>query len=575
MPSDFWIRTMQDADSGRLKQALESARVRQRLHPKDIEAMVLLGVLLRRAGDHAQSAHQLRRATELQPGNPVLLRSLAESLMLAQQAGEAIAAWREACALDPGSGDAWLELTTALLITADVDGAAQAAAEGLRHFPDWPPLCSNHAVALARAGRTDDAIASMRRCLRAHPDAADLRSNMLLMLQYAETDAATVLHEHQAFGASMPAPQPPAARPAATPLRVGVLSSDLRGHAVGSFVEPLFRHAPAGTQVIAFSNQAHGHQDPVRLRLQKSTHAWHDVHTLDDAALDALIRRERIDVLLELNGHTADNRLPALARKPAPSIVTAIGYPDTTGLPAVDARIVDSITDPPGSERWCTERPLRIDPCFLCYTPLADAPAPALPPHDAAFTFGSFNNAAKIGPSTAALWARVMHAVPESRLLLKSTGLSDPAVQRVLRQRFTDAGLPLERVEMVGYTTDQMAHLALYNRVHVALDTVPYNGTTTTCEALWMGVPVITTLGDRHAARVSASLLHAAGFPEWVASDAADFARIAARLASDRTALATLRTGMRDRLRASTLLDAPAYAARLHAALRSLQPITA
>jgi len=575
MPSDFWIRTMQDADGGRLKQALESARVRQRLHPKDVEAVLLLGMLLRRSGEHAQSAHQFRRASELQPGDPLILRGLAESLMLAQQPAEAIACWRRACALDPTSGDAWLELTTALLITADVDGAARAAEEGLRHLPEWPPLCSNHAVALARGGHTEQALACMRRCLQAHPDATDLRSNMLLMLHYAEVDAATMLREHQAFGASLPAPQPVSARTADNTLRVGVLSSDLRGHAVGSFVEPLFSHPPAGTQVIAFSNQAHGHEDPMRLRLQKLAHAWHDVHMLDDAALDALIRRERIDVLLELNGHTADNRLPALARKPAPTIVTAIGYPDTTGLPAVDARVVDAITDPPGSERWCTERLLRIDPCFLCYTPLADAPVPAMPAADAPFTFGSFNNAAKIGPSTAALWARVLQAVPDSRLLLKSTGLADPAAQALLQRRFTDAGLPLDRVEMVGNTREQLAHLALYNRVHVALDTVPYNGTTTTCEALWMGVPVVTTRGDRHSARVSASLLHAAGFPEWVASDADHFVRIATHLASDRAALAALRGGMRDRLRASTLLDAPAYAARLHAALRALHAASA
>jgi predicted O-linked N-acetylglucosamine transferase (SPINDLY family) len=420
---------------------------------------------------------------------------------------------------------------------------------------------------LARAGRTDEAIAAMRACLAQHPDAADLRSNMLLMLHYVEADPALVLREHQAFGASMPAPEPPA-HAAGEPLRVGVLSSDLNCHAVGSFVEPMFQHPPAGTQVIAFANAAHAHQDPLRLRLQRMAHAWHDVHLLDDAALDALIRREHIDVLVELNGHTADNRLPALARKPAPVIVTAIGYPDTTGLPAVDGRIVDSITDPPGSERWCTERLLRIDPCFLCYTPLADAPDPAMPPEDAPFTFGSFNNAAKIGPATAALWARVMRAVPESRLLLKSTGLVDPAVQQVLQRLCMDAGVPLERVEMVGITPDQRSHLQMYNRVHVALDTTPYNGTTTTCEALWMGVPVVTLLGDRHSARVSASLLHAAGFPEWVATDAEQFARIAAQLAHDREALTSLRVTMRDRLRASTLLDAPAYAARLHAALR-------
>ena len=290
---------------------------------------------------------------------------------------------------------------------------------------------------------------------------------------------------------------------------------------------------------------------------------------MDDATLDALIRTERIDVLLELAGHTTGHRLAAIARKPAPVIVTAIGYPDTTGLPAVDARLVDSITDPSGTEERCTECLVRLDPCFLCYTPPDEAPEPRMPAADAPITFGSFNNASKIGPSTIRLWARVLAAVPEARLLVKSAGLSDRVTRGSLLQAFAAEGIDAARIDALDLTAGRREHLEAYARVHVALDTTPYNGTTTTCEALWMGVPVITTLGDRHAARVSASLLHAVGHPEWVAKDAADFARIGAALAADRAGLARMRSSLRTRMQASPLCDRAAYGERFHRAVRA------
>jgi len=303
-------------------------------------------------------------------------------------------------------------------------------------------------------------------------------------------------------------------------------------------------------------------------QLQRLCDAWHPCASMSMEGLDAAIRERSIDVLIELSGHTEAGRLPALAGKPAPVIISAIGYPNTTGLPSVDWRVVDSITDPPGSEHLCTERLLRLDPCFLCYSPPSQAPEPAMPPADAPIMFGSFNNAAKIGPSSIELWARVLKAVPGSRLLLKSQTLSDAAGRARIERRFTEAGIDASRLELLAWSKTRQEHLELYARVHVALDTVPYNGTTTTCEALWMGVPTVTTLGDRHAARVSASLLHAAGHAELVAKDAEDFVRLSAALAQDRARLSTLRANLRAELRASPLCDAPAYAARFHAAIR-------
>jgi predicted O-linked N-acetylglucosamine transferase (SPINDLY family) len=569
MPSEFWNRTMWDLQMGRFEQALASVRMQRRLKPQDGETAWLLGTLLQQMGDQEQAAPHLRAAAQFLTDNLHVHRALAEACMMSGRHPEGLEALRRATEIAPTVGDAWLERTAALLMVGDVRRAETVAAEGLLHLPGWPPLTSNRVVALARAGRYDDAIEASRECLRLHPDTFDLRSNVLLMLHYAERPCEEVLDEHRAFGAALPAPAPPVRRTDASGgLRIGVLSCDLRGHAVGSFVEPLLQHAPAGTHLVAFSNQPHGHDDPVRLRLKRHFHAWHEVHMLDDAALDGLIRQERIDVLIELGGHTGNNRLPAIARKPAPLIVTAIGYPDTTGVPAIDLRLVDSVTDPAGSEAWCTERLLRVDPCFLCYTPPADAPEPGMPPDDAPFTFGSFNNAAKVGPSSAAVWSRALDAVPGSRLLLKAHWLADAGVGEAVRGHLRGAGIDLARVELLGETPDVPSHLALYQRVHVALDTTPYNGTTTTCEALWMGVPVLTVPGDRHSARVSASLLNTAGLREFIAPDADSLARAAAALAADRVRLVNFRSGLRDCLRRSALLDARAYGARVHAAIR-------
>ena len=570
MPSEFWLRIVQEAEAGRLDEAIASARLRQRTRPRDVEACELLGLLLLRADEPAQAAHQLHRACELEPGSALLQLRLAEALMRAGRGVEGIAAMRRATALDPSSEDGWLNLTAALIVTGDVQAAAEAAGAGLANHPDSASLASNRAIALARAGRTDAALEGIEGFLAGHPRSHDLRSNMLLMLQYTERAPEAILAAHRAFGASLPPPQPPPARRPADPLRVGLLSADLRGHSVGFFVEPLLAHAPSSVEVTVFSNSPYQGADSTRDRLRGLARAWHEVHAIDDEALDALVRRERIDALIELNGHTGDNRLPALARKPAPLVVTAIGYPDTTGLPAVDVRLVDTVTDPPGAEAWCTERLLRLDPCFLCYTPPTEAIEPALPSGSTPVTFGSFNNVAKLVPRTVALWAKVLQAMPQSRLLLKSIGLEDPAIRASVRERFTAAGVDASRLELRDARLDRAAHLSSYGEVHVALDPTPYNGTTTTCEALWMGVPVVTLRGARHAARVSSSLLQAAGFGEWIAQDATEFVRIATGLAVDRARLATLRTSIRDSLRASPLLDARAYARRFYAALADL-----
>ena len=571
MQSDaFWRETMALAESGRLDEALAAARTRLRIRPRDPASSALLGRLLLAAGRPDQALPQLQRSVELAPRDPAFQNNLGTCLAAVGRHADAVRAFRAALSVDESMVASWVGLAASQFALGQSDDGLESSGRAFALAPAMPPVVLCRFDALLRGRSPAAAVEMCRAHLAAHPGDAVTRSRMLFATNYLDADPAAVASEHREYGARLPAPSPPPARTGPGPLRVGILSSDLRGHSVGFFVDAFLRERPADVEFIVFSCAPAHWEDDFMRHLRGLVQGWHSVDRLDDAALDALIRRERIDVLLELNGHSSHNRLPALARQPAPAVVTMIGYPNTTGLPAVGWRVVDSVTDPPGSEWMCTERLVRLDPCFLCYTPPADAPEPSMPADGEPVTFGSFNNALKVGDRSVQLWSKALHAVPGSRILLKSSGQDGEFMRRGVLARFEANGIAADRVLFESHARGFADHLRLYSRIHVALDTVPYNGTTTTCEALWMGVPVVALLGDRHASRVSASLLRAAGCGEWVASSDGEFAATAARLASDRAGLAALRSGLRGRLRASALLDARAYSARLVDALRLL-----
>ena len=568
--SEALQRAIQDAQAGRLDAALASVRMLAKRRPDDLEAIAVLGLLLMQAGQLDQAIHHLSRAVALAPHLAGPRNNLANALVNARRHKEAEQHWLKALEADPAYARAWMGLAIARTHLHDAAGALQAAERGLALQPDWPEMTRNRAEALAAADRAEDAARALEDAVARHPGHAGLRSNLLMALNYLERPAEEIAAAHREYArcVTVPPAPPKADRDPDRPLRIGVLSGDLNGHAVGFFADAIFRHLPAGWHVTAFATSAPRPADPVEAGLRGMAGAWCEAAAMDDAALDRAIRERRIDVLVELGGHTSGGRLGALDRKPAPVIVTAIGYPNTTGHPAVDVRIVDSVTDPAGAEALCTERLARIDPCFLCYRPPDDAPEPAMPAADGPITFGSFNLLSKVSAGTLAAWRGALDACPGSRLLLKSRNFADPSARAGLLARAAQAGIAPERVEIVAFTPGIAEHLALYRRVHVALDAFPYNGTTTTCEALWMGVPVVTMAGDRHAARVGASLLRAAGLPELVTECPEAFAQAATRLAGDPAHLTALRSGLRDRLRASPLLDAAGWATRFHGALR-------
>ena len=316
------------------------------------------------------------------------------------------------------------------------------------------------------------------------------------------------------------------------------------------------------------------HADAVTESLRPRTDEWHDCPGITDADLARTLADDSIDIAIDLTGHFAGNRLGAFARMPAPLLLTWLGYPGTTGLSRIHARVVDSHTDPgsddnaPPTDREA-ERLVRLDPCFLCYEPPSTGPAPAERAPSSAgepFTLGSFNDLKKLSPTTIDLWSRTLAAIPGSRLLLKAQPLDSEAVRTSTLAAFADRGIDPGRIILMGRSETRDEHLAVYHQLDLALDTYPYHGTTTTCESLWMGVPVLSRIGDGpaapHAARVGLSLLTNAGLPNLSAYDDDSFIAKAVELATNPDALAAVRTNLRERFASSPVCDAPAFAAR-------------
>ena len=309
--------------------------------------------------------------------------------------------------------------------------------------------------------------------------------------------------------------------------------------------------------------------DPVTARLKDLAEHWVECGRMDDEALAAQIRDDRIDVLVDLAGPTSGGRPGVFARRPARAQVEWLGYPAPSGLASIDARLSDARADPPGGEG--AERVLRLPASYFCYAPPREAPAPSPLPclKKGALTFGSFNTLAKLSDECVALWAGVLARVPQSRLLLKARALAEPAARDETAARFARHGVAPERLVLRPWSAIA-EHFAAYRELDVALDTFPFNGGTTTCHALWMGVPVVSLAGKRLASRMGLSILTAAGSPEWCAEDPGRFGEIAASLAADTASLAGIRAGMRGQLQASALMDASAFTAALETSLAAL-----
>ena len=522
----------------------------------------------------------LRQAAALAPGDAVVLVNLG-SLLFDLNQREAEPVFRRALELDPHNLAALINLGAVQTKLGQLAEAAQTARRVLELAPDQPDAHGNLAGVLREQGEIPAAIAHYRRALAAKPGSPVIFSSYLLARQAdASAGPAELLADHQAWEQRFARPLAPG--PAGTfgardadpgrRLRIGYVSADLRSHSVASFIEPLIgAHDRAAVEVYCYSSTLH---DAVTERIRSHADGWRETRHLGDAALAELVVQDRIDVLVDLGGHTADNRLLTFARRPAPVQVSYCGYPGTTGLAAIGWRLTDAIADPEGdADAHHAERLWRLPNGFLCYQPeVADLPAPGPLPATTrgAVTFGSFNNLSKLNDAVLELWAALLESVPGSRLLLKCKGLGDEGPRRRVRERLAARGIDPDRLVVAPYTRTRLEHLAVYDEVDIGLDPFPYNGTTTTCEAMWMGVPVVTLRGAAHPGRVGASLLTRVGLTDLIADSPEDYLSACARLAVELPRLGALRSGLRARVLASALGSPAVLALDIEAAYRGM-----
>jgi len=498
------------------------------------EAHDMLGRCARKAGRLKEAIGHFQRAVQLKPTFVAAMNNLGLTLSDLEHFNQAI--------------------------------AIQCAA--LKIDPDYVASNNNLASCLLRQGRITESLQFHRRSSVLSPSIAAFASNVLLTLNYDPQQTPESLHrEHLAYQdrldrySKLPAePFAPVFPAAGERLRIGFASADLRAHSVAYWLEPLLSHLDRSRCTVVAIDHNDGKPDKVTERLRTCCDEWITTTGKEHSEILQVLREASLHVLVDLSGHTARNLLPVFNRRAAAVQLSFLGYPNTTGLRNMDGRLTDALADPVGmTERYHSERLYRFARTAWCYQPPPNSPEPAITPR-AHVVFGCFNNLAKIQPSLVEHWAEIMKRVPGSHFYLKSGGLQDPFLHKRFVSQFATYGIPADRLLFEGRRTGIGNHLARYHEVDIALDSFPYHGTTTTAEALWMGVPVVSLAGSDHRSRVGVSLLTNIGHPEWIAHDWDDYIARAVALAGDRPQLIALRSSLREQMRRSPLMDAPAYA---------------
>ena len=556
---------------GQLDEALASYRQALALRPEFAEAWLNLGSLHSQRREYDLAMRAAEEALRLRPAYPEAMNNLGQALAALERHDEAIARYRAALGITPDYPEAHSNLAASLVYRAQLHEAANHARRAFQRQPPFWPAANNLGNALIRLGEIGEAIAVLAAVPADSPNHDTAQDNLLLALNYdpAQTPE-TIAAAHRRWGGRIRRSATAAPRREHRRLRIGYLSPDFSSHSVAFFIEPVLRHHDREHFEIAAYADLAGADDVTR-RLQGQVEHWRAVHALDDRSLTALIRDDEIDILVDLAGHLRSNRLRVFAERAAPIQATYLGYPNTTGLESMDFCITDDILDPPGSETLYTEKLLRLPTGFACYQPPADAPAVAPPPAIANgyITFGSFHTLAKINAAVVERWSSLLQRLPDARLRLQTFGLSDPSVREKIRNAFAAHGIAPGRIDMHPESS-LLDYLRAHGQVDIGLDTPPWSGHTTTCHALWMGVPTITLAGNCHAGRLGASALKAAALPEFVALNQMDWQERVLSLATDTARLKSLRSGLRDRITASALCDGAGFVTALESAYRSL-----
>jgi protein O-GlcNAc transferase len=562
-------------EQDRLEEAVACYRRALDLKPDYAEAHNNLGNAYRKRGKLEEAMACYQSALDLKPDYAEAHSNMGLVFHDQGRLDEAAACYREALALKPDDEDVHNNLGNVRKEQGKLTEAAVCYRRAVELRPDFAEVYFNMGIVLTDIGQQDEAAASYRKALAIKPDYYDAHVNLLFCLNYHPAITKEQLfEEHRAWDNRHGRPQRGKIIPWQNdpsmdrPLRIGYVSADFGRHPVGYFLSSVLpAHDRCSFKVFCYS--ARGKEDDITVHLRASSDVWSDIHAVDDDALAEIIRADAIDILVDLSGHTAGNRLTMFAQKPAPVQMTWAGYVGTTGLSTIDYLISDGRESPEGAERFYTEEVIRLPDCYVCYAPPAYAPPvgplPALA--HGCITFGCFNNLAKVTPQVVALWGLLLKELPDAHLLLKTRALDDDATRARYLSLFASHGIEEGRIELVG-ASPHPELLGCYNRIDIALDPFPYSGGLTTLESLWMGVPVITLGGERFCSRHTLSHLTAAGLPGLIASGPKGYIETAVALARDTERLAAIRSGLRGRMSASPLCDGSRFTRNLEAAYR-------
>lgn len=568
-------------DSGRSQAAVSWLQQHRKRFAMDPRLNAMLGTLLGFQGDLSGAIICLDMARRGGLTSDLVIANLAVCLHRAGKSDQAEKLLRDALpnAVDPSR--LFNDLMAVLRESGRVFDAAAVSLAFWRANPADPRRADRVSMEMQLAGDIEAAVAALREML-GHPAAA-LRAHATLVFQQLYSDKVTpaqLLQEHIRAAEALQHRVPPLPEPFTNDpsperrLRIGYCSQDFRNRSAGHFIEGIVAsHDPALFEVCCYHHTIT--EDALTARMRGSAALWRDISKLDDYAAARQIRADGVDIWIDLTGWTGMGRIGVCAAIAAPVQATYMGYACTTGLSSINARFVDALTDPPGIADACaSERLLRLDPCFLGYTPPHHlppvTPGPACTDPSRPITFGSFNTYQKLSDTCIDHWSAVLRELPDSRMLIKNTHLQHRQPREKLLAAFERRGVASSRLDLRGETPSVDAHLATYAQIDIALDSYPYQGTTTTIEALMMGVPVLSIAGHAHHARVGVSLLHAINAPHWSVTTVDAFVAQARDLASDRARLNDLRHTLRQRVLHSPLCDVKSVTRQLESHYRAL-----
>jgi protein O-GlcNAc transferase len=542
-------------------------------NPGDSEAIHLLGVLAHSTGRQEEAERLIRRAIAASPKSAHFYNNLGAVLTTLGRSDDAVEAYTRAVALQPNMAEAYNNMGNVLEASGRLDEAIAACRKALQIQPNFVSAFNNLGKALLNNGQVNEAIECNRQGLKLAPTDAALHSNLIVAMQYSPDFVGAAREEmgrwdtqHARPLRSNLAPHPNHRDPNRR-LRIGYVSADFRDHSSAFFLWPLLsNHDRQEYEITVYAEVMNPDQTTERFK-SVSDH-WRSSVGHSDEQIAAQVRADQIDILVDLKLHTADNRLMVFARKPAPVQISWLGYPGSSGLATIDYRLTDSHLEPIDSKNRYPDEPLRLPDCFWCYDPLNQSPAVGPLPAIASghLTFGCLNSFFKLNDTTIDLWSEVLRAIPNSRMILLAPMGSARAR---ITETFAGRGIQPDRVEYASRQSRQ-GYLQTYHRIDVCLDTIPYNGHTTSLDAFWMGIPVLTLVSDKPVGRAGWTELSNLGLTEFAATNRADFVHIATALAGDIPRLAELRSTLRQRLQQSPLMDGVRFARAVEAAYRSV-----